>query len=185
MKVEKCFIEDLLIFSPKIYADERGYFLESYNKSKFKDGLELETDFVQDNESLSTYGTLRGLHFQKPPFAQAKLVRAITGTILDVVVDLREGSKTFGKSNSILLTGENKKQVYIPRGFAHGFVVLSESAIFSYKVDNYYNAESDSGIMWNDEHFNVDWKIEREKLIISEKDNKQQSFKDYCLNKVF
>jgi dTDP-4-dehydrorhamnose 3,5-epimerase len=183
--IDTCDIEGLLIIQPKIFEDERGYFFESFNDKKFQETSNQHTKFVQDNESFSGYGTLRGLHFQKPPHTQAKLVRVISGKVLDVVVDIRLGSPTFGKHFSIELSEENKTQLFVPGGFAHGFVVLSENALFSYKVDNYYNAESDSGIMWNDEHFSVDWKIEREKLIISEKDKKQQSFKDYCLNKVF
>ena len=181
--VDTCEIEGLLIIQPRIFEDERGYFFESFNDKKFQDKCKLQTNFVQDNESFSSYGTLRGLHFQKPPYTQAKLVRVISGKVLDVVVDIRAESSTFGKPFSIELSKENKTQLYVPSGFAHGFIVLSEHALFSYKVDNYYNANSDSGILWND--FDIDWKINSEDILLSDKDMKQQLFSEYCTNPVF
>jgi len=179
MIVESCFIEDVKILKPKVFGDHRGYFLESYNEKTFKELTGIETSFVQDNESLSSHGTLRGLHFQKPPFSQAKLVRAVSGTILDVVVDLRKDSDTFGQWYSEILSAENKTQLFVPRGFGHGFVVLSETAIFAYKVDNYYSAESDSGVIWNDSDLNIDWQIDADKILLSSKDENLQTFSEY------
>ena len=171
MNLVKTEIKDLVILEPTIFEDERGYFMESYNMQKtntFLGGI----NFVQDNESLSTRGVLRGLHFQKPPFAQAKLIRCIVGEILDVVVDLRENSSSYGSVKSIILSSVNKKQLFIPKGFAHGFVVLSDTALISYKVDNYYSHAHDSGILWNDPALNIDWVINPDQLIISSKDQK-------------
>lgn len=159
------------MLSPKIYEDERGYFYESFKSSFFAEKFP-EIKFVQDNESKSKYGVLRGLHFQKPPCEQTKLVRVIKGEVLDVVVDMRSESRTFRRSFTIKLSETNKKQLLIPKGFAHGFVVLSEEAIFSYKVDQEYSPEHDSGIIYNDPTLNIDWRINRKVLIISEKDNK-------------
>ncbi len=164
-------IEGLVIIEPKVFGDDRGYFFESFNQNLFEKNIG-KVDFVQDNESKSSYGVLRGLHFQKPPFNQAKLVRCIEGEVLDVVVDLRKESPTFGKWESVLLTGKNKKQFFIPRGFAHGFAVLSETAIFAYKVDNWYAPEYDSGISWDDPELNIDWKLEEKDVLLSEKDRK-------------
>lgn len=175
MKVTKTSIDGLLIIEPIVFNDLRGYFLESYNKDKLESFLP-PISFVQDNESKSTKGVLRGLHFQKPPFDQSKLVRCIQGEVLDVAVDLRKNSATFGKHESILLTGENKKQFFIPKGFAHGFLVLSEEAVFAYKVDNKYAPEFDSGIIWNDPQLNIDWNLNESDLIISEKDQNLLSF---------
>jgi dTDP-4-dehydrorhamnose 3,5-epimerase len=169
MKFIKTKILDLIIIEPSVFGDNRGYFLESFNKKKFEDALG-NISFVQDNESKSSKGVLRGLHFQKPPFEQAKLVRCVEGEVLDVVVDIRKNSKTYGKHLSILLSGENKRQLFVPRGFAHGFLVLSDSAIFSYKVDNYYAPEFDAGIRWNDKDLNVQWRVEDKIVKISEKD---------------
>lgn len=169
MNILKTEINDLVIIEPNLFKDQRGYFFESFNREKFKKEV-ANVDFIQDNESRSTFGVLRGLHFQKPPFEQAKLVRCIQGEVLDVAVDLRSGSETFGKYVSVLLSEENKKQFFIPRGFAHGFVVLSESATFTYKVDNCYSPNHDSGIIWNDQTLNIDWKVNSDKLIISDKD---------------
>jgi dTDP-4-dehydrorhamnose 3,5-epimerase len=171
-------IEGLIIIEPKVFGDSRGYFLETYHKDNFNTHV-TETSFIQDNESKSSKGVLRGLHFQKPPFSQAKLVRAIDGEVLDVAVDLRKNSKTYGQHFSILLSGENKKQLFIPRGFAHGFVVLSESAVFSYKVDNLYSPSHDSGILWNDETLKIDWNIDSSKILLSEKDQKLICFKEF------
>ena len=180
MEIEKTNIEGLVIFHPKIFNDERGYFFESYNKKSLMKFLP-KVNFVQDNESKSSYGVLRGLHFQKPPFEQSKLVRVIKGKVLDVALDLRKKSKTFGSYQSVILSEENKKQFFIPKGFAHGFLVLSNYAIFSYKVDNYYNKESESGIRYNDKELNIDWKICESEIIVSEKDKQLYSLKKYLL----
>jgi dTDP-4-dehydrorhamnose 3,5-epimerase len=169
MKFIETEIPGLIIIEPDIFKDKRGYFLESYNQKEFESYIG-KVDFVQDNESKSTYGVLRGLHFQKPPFAQAKLVRCILGRILDVVVDLRSLSSTFGNHMTIELSAEDKRQLFIPKGFAHGFVVLSEEAVFSYKVDNFYSPAHDSGIAWNDPRFGIDWKVPLDKIIVSAKD---------------
>ena len=175
MKIEKTFIKDLLVLSPTIYTDERGYFLESYNKKKLEHILDI--DFVQDNESCSHKGVLRGLHFQKPPFAQAKLIRVINGSVLDVVVDLRKDSKTYSQYYKHQLSAENKQQLFIPEGFAHGFVVLEDDTIFSYKCSKYYNKESEVSILWRDTTINIDWEINNP--IISEKDKNAQAFVDF------
>lgn len=171
-------IPGLLIFEPKIFGDSRGYFFESYNEKKFAD-LGLNIKFVQDNESSSAYGVIRGLHYQKPPFAQVKLIRVIEGSILDVVVDIRKGSPSYGKSFSLELTGENKKQLFIPAGFAHGFSVLSERTVVLYKCDRFYNKEADAGISYKDPQLHIDWKIPVEKAIISEKDKTLPLLADY------
>lgn len=171
-------IEDLFVLKPTIFGDERGYFIESYNQSSFNENI-VETLFVQDNESKSSFGVLRGLHFQKPPFDQAKLVRVIEGEVLDVVVDIRRSSKTYGKVFSIILNETNKHQLFVPRGFAHGFVVLSEKAIFSYKVDNFYSPSHEGGIMWNDAFLNIDWKIDPLSVLLSEKDKKLSDFSNF------
>ncbi|MDB2567126.1 dTDP-4-dehydrorhamnose 3,5-epimerase [Flavobacteriaceae bacterium] len=173
MKITKTFIEDLLIIQPQLFKDERGFFYESYNKKN----LDINIVFVQDNESKSYKGVIRGLHFQAPPFEQTKLVRCVIGNILDVVVDLRTNSKTYGMSFSIELSSDNKKQLLIPKGFAHGYQVLNETAIVSYKADNYYNPKSDSGLIWNDKDLSIDWKQDL-KPILSEKDLKLISFKE-------
>ena len=173
MKINKTFIEDLLIIEPQLFKDDRGFFYESYNKNN----LDINIVFVQDNESKSYKGVIRGLHFQVPPFEQTKLVRCVSGNILDVAVDLRTNSKTYGKSFSIELSSENNRQLFVPKGFAHGFQVLSEIAIVSYKVDNYYNPDSDSGLIWNDKDLSIDWKQDL-KPILSEKDLKLISFKE-------
>ena len=173
MKINKTFIEDLLIIEPQVFKDERGFFHESYNKNN----LDINIVFVQDNESKSYKGVIRGLHFQAPPFEQTKLVRCVSGNILDVVVDLRINSKTYGKSFSFELSSENNKQLFVPKGFAHGFQVLSESAIVNYKVDNYYNPKSETGIIWNDKNLSIDWNLDL-KPILSKKDLTFVSFKD-------
>ena len=169
MKYVATEIEDLYVLQPTVYGDQRGYFIESYNQTSFFENV-AETVFVQDNESKSSYGVLRGLHFQKPPYDQAKLVRVIEGEVLDVVVDIRKSSKTYGKVFSILLNESNKYQLFVPRGFAHGFVVLSEKAIFSYKVDNFYAPTHESGIIWNDSTLKIDWKIDHNNILLSDKD---------------
>ena len=175
MNLIKTTLDGLVVLKPTIFKDNRGYFMESYNQKNINKLLG-NVNFVQDNESESSRGVLRGLHFQKPPYAQAKLVRCLKGSVLDVVLDLRKDSKTYGIFETILLTEENKKQLFIPKGFAHGFVVLSETAIFSYKVDNYYNPESESGVLWNDLDLNIDWKINKKEIIVSEKDKSLPTF---------
>ena len=175
MKINKTFINDLLIIEPQLFKDDRGFFYESYNKNNLDKVINVF--FVQDNESKSKKGVVRGLHFQLPPFEQTKLVRCVSGKILDVVVDLRTNSKTYGNSFSIELSSENNKQIFIPVGFAHGFQVLSEEAIVNYKVDEYYNPDSDSGIIWNDKDLSIDWNLDL-KPILSKKDLKLISFKE-------
>ena len=176
MEIVKTTIEGLVIIQPKVYEDERGYFMESYKELFIKENFP-EIDFIQDNESKSSYGVLRGLHFQKPPFEQTKLVRVIKGEVLDVAVDLRKESKTYGKWESIVLSGDNKKQFLIPKGFAHGFLVLSDEAIFSYKVDNIYSPKHDSGIKYDDKFLNINWQISPSEIIISHKDKSLSNFK--------
>ena len=164
-KLEGCFV-----IEPKIFNDERGYFLESYNEKTFQNGIGNQVQFVQDNQSFSSKGVLRGLHYQTGEHAQAKLVRVLQGEVLDVAVDVRPNSKTYGEHFSILLSAENQKQFFIPRGFAHGFLVLSDTATFFYKCDNFYNKESEGGLIYNDPSLNIDWKFPKEELIISNKD---------------
>lgn len=178
MKLTKTSIDGLVVIEPRVFNDDRGYFMESFKADWFKENVS-DTDFIQDNESQSTKGVLRGLHFQKPPFAQAKLVRVIEGEVLDIAVDLRKNSPTYGKYESILLTAENKKQFFVPRGFAHGFLVVSDTAIFSYKVDNVYSAENDAGLLWNDADLNIDWQFDINDLVLSEKDKNQPNFNSF------
>lgn len=176
MKIEQTFIEGLKIITPQVFFDKRGYFYESYNEKTFKEnGLDMV--FVQDNESKSDKDVLRGLHFQKPPYCQGKLIRVIKGSVMDVVVDLRKQSKTYGQYFKINLTEENKLMFYIPEGFAHGFLTLKDNTIFSYKCTNFYNKESEGGIMWNDKTLNIDWNVENP--IISDKDTKNENFIDF------
>lgn len=181
MQIEKTNIPGLTLINPRVFEDNRGYFFESYNERKFLEH-DLKYPFVQDNESLSTYGTIRGLHYQLAPHAQAKLVRVITGRIFDVAVDIREGSPTFGQWHGAELSEDNKKQLLIPRGFAHGFSVLSETAIVFYKCDDFYNPDSERGIYYRDESLNIDWKIEPENAIVSEKDQKLPNLADAEMN---
>jgi dTDP-4-dehydrorhamnose 3,5-epimerase len=176
MRFTRAEIPDIVICEPNFIGDERGYFVETFRQDKLDEFLGFKVDFCQDNESKSNFGVLRGLHYQLPPFGQAKLVRVLSGCVLDVTVDIREGSPTFGKHVSIELTGDNKKQIFVPKGFAHGFVVLSEEATFTYKVDNYYNPSCDRGIAFNDSDLKIDWKLPIEKMNLSEKDKKQPSF---------
>lgn len=178
MEVIKTNIEGVVIIEPRIFKDDRGYFFESFSQREFEEKV-CKTTFVQDNESKSSYGVLRGLHFQKPPFAQSKLVRVIKGVVLDVAVDIRKGSPTFGQYVSVELTGENHRQFFIPRGFAHGFSVLSEEVIFQYKCDNFYSPQSEGAIAWNDPDLNIDWRIPAEKVVLSEKDSKHPRLKDW------
>jgi dTDP-4-dehydrorhamnose 3,5-epimerase len=169
MKVETTGFEGLVVLTPSVFADDRGYFFESYNReTQLKAGLDFQ--WVQDNQSHSNHGVIRGLHFQKAPFAQTKLVRALQGEILDVVVDLRRGEPTYGKVFSVLLSAENKKQLLVPKGFAHGFSVLSASADVMYKCDALYNKQSESGLIFNDPFLKIDWKLSPEEMIVSEKD---------------
>ena len=178
MEVIKTNIEGVVIIEPRIFKDDRGYFFESFSQREFEEKV-CKTTFVQDNESKSSYVVLRGLHFQKPPFAQSKLVRVIKGAVLDVAVDIRKGSPTFGQYVSVELTGENHRQFFIPRGFAHGFSVLSEEVIFQYKCDNFYSPQSEGAIAWNDPDLNIDWRIPAEKVVLSEKDSKHPRLKDW------
>ena len=175
MPFTETLIPDLFVFEPKIFEDARGYFFESFNSALFAE-RNINVNFVQDNQSKSTYGVLRGLHYQLNPFAQAKLVRVISGEVLDVAVDIRQNSPTYGQHFSILLSAENKKQLYIPRGFAHGFIVVSETAEFFYKCDNYYSKEHDAGIIYNDPTLKIDWRLETDKILVSEKDKNLPEF---------
>lgn len=169
MNIIETDIEGVVIIEPKIFTDERGYFFESYSQKEFEKKV-CNTTFVQDNESKSTYGVLRGLHFQKMPYAQSKLVRVIKGSVLDIVVDIRKDSPTFGKHVATELSEKNKLQFYVPRGFAHGFVVLSDEAVLQYKCDNYYAPQFEGGILWSDPALNIDWQIPMEEIILSDKD---------------
>ncbi|MFT5672784.1 MAG: dTDP-4-dehydrorhamnose 3,5-epimerase [Polaribacter sp.] len=178
MNFIKTEIPEVVIIEPNVFGDHRGYFLESYNQVEFEENIG-EITFVQDNESKSSKGVLRGLHFQKPPFAQAKLVRCIEGGVLDVAVDIRKDSKTYGMHVAVELSGENKRQLFVPRGFAHGFVVLSEFATFAYKVDNTYSPNDEDGIMWNDIDLNINWQLEKEEILLSGKDKELTSFNDF------
>lgn len=182
MELIKTRIADLFIIEPKVFKDDRGYFFESYNQRKLDELLGYKYEFVQDNESKSSYGVIRGLHYQLEPYAQAKLVRVLQGTVYDVAVDLRKNSPTFGEWVGVELSGENKRQFLIPRGFAHGFSVLSESATFSYKCDNFYNPDAERGIIWNDARLDIDWKIEEEDAVVSEKDMLLAGFEDAEMN---
>lgn len=169
MNIEQTFISDLVVLTPAVFEDERGYFFEAYNKSKLGD-LGIYIDFVQDNQSFSKKGTLRGLHYQNPPFGQTKLVRVLQGEIRDVAVDLRKDSPTYGQHFGIVLSAENKKQLLVPHGFAHGFSVLSDTAIVLYKCDEYYNKQSEGGIRYDDTTLNIDWGMDLKEAIVSEKD---------------
>ena len=171
-------ISDLIIIEPRVFGDARGYFLESYNQKKFEEVVG-KISFVQENESKSSKGVLRGLHFQKPPFEQAKLVRCIEGEVLDVAVDIRKNSKTYGQHVTVLLTGENNRQLFVPRGFAHGFLVLSDTATFLYKVDNTYAPDHDAGIRWNDKELNIQWGMEECEVLVSTKDAELPFFLEF------
>lgn len=171
MKVIKTKLEGVVIIEPQVFFDDRGYFFEAFSQQRFNEQVAPIT-FVQDNESKSSYGVLRGLHFQKPPFAQSKLVRVVKGKVLDVAVDLRKGSPTFGQYESVVLSEENKRQFFIPQGFAHGFAVLSEEAIFQYKCDNYYAPQSEGSVRWNDPTIAIDWQLPEKDIILSAKDEK-------------
>ena len=178
MEVIKTEIEGLVIIEPKIFKDTRGYFFESFSQKEFDEKV-MPVRFVQDNESMSSYGVMRGLHFQRPPFTQSKLVRCVKGKVLDVAVDIRKGSPTYGQHVAVELNEDNHRQVFIPRGFAHGFAVLSETAIFQYKCDNVYAPEAEGGISIMDESLDINWQIPTEKAILSEKDIKHLCLKDF------
>ena len=178
MKIKETPLKDCYIIEPTIFEDERGYFFEKFNEKKFEEITGMNGHFVQDNISKSSYGVLRGLHLQKGEHSQAKLVSCLEGKVLDVAVDLRKDSSTFGKWFSLELTAENKLQLYIPRGFGHGFSVLSETAVFSYKCDNFYNKESEGSVLWNDEDLGIDWQLPAEDVILSEKDKLSPTFED-------
>ncbi|WP_299315613.1 dTDP-4-dehydrorhamnose 3,5-epimerase [uncultured Aquimarina sp.] len=178
MQIEKTFIKGCFILKPRIFKDERGSFFESFNQKAFYELIGLNIDFVQDNQSISTRGVLRGLHFQKGEYAQAKLVRVTKGNVLDVAVDLRKDSVTYGKHFSIELNDKNDYQLFVPRGFAHGFIVLSDEAIFNYKCDNYYHKESESGVIYNDSELKIDWKLNHNEIKLSNKDLELGTFKD-------
>ncbi len=177
MNFIKTKIPEVVIIEPRVFGDHRGYFFESFNQKQFEENV-IKTNFIQDNESKSSRGVLRGLHFQKPPFAQAKLVRCIKGKVLDVAVDIRIGSPTYGKHVAVELSEDNKKQLFVPRGFAHGFIVLSEEAIFAYKVDNSYAPNHDSGIKWDDEELSIAWGVDKNEIQLSDKDLKLQYLND-------
>ena len=181
MEVIKTALEGVVIIEPRVFKDARGYFFESVSQREFDEKVR-PIQFVQDNESLSTYGVIRGLHYQRMPYTQSKLVRCMKGAVLDVVVDIRKGSPTFGQHVAIELTEENHRQLFIPRGFAHGFAVLSEEAIFQYKCDNFYHPEADAGIQLMDEELNIDWRIPVERAILSEKDLKHMKLREVALD---
>lgn len=178
MEVIKTAIEGVVIIEPRIFKDARGYFFESFSQREFEKKVG-KINFVQDNESMSSYGVMRGLHFQRPPYTQSKLVRCVKGAVLDVAVDIRKGSPTYGQHVAVELTEENHRQFFVPRGFAHGFAVLSETAIFQYKCDNFYHPEADGGISILDNSLGIDWRIPTEQAILSEKDTKHPLLKDF------
>ncbi len=178
MQFTRTEIEDVIIIDPAIHGDERGYFVETFRQDKLEDFLGFKVDFCQDNESKSSKGVLRGLHYQLAPAAQTKLVRVIKGSVLDVAVDIREGSPTFGKYVAVELSEENKRQLFVPRGFAHAFVVLEDNTVFAYKVDNYYSPENDRGIAFDDPVIGIEWPIQTSLLKLSEKDTKQPKLND-------
>ena len=179
MEVKKTAIEGVYVIEPKVFGDNRGYFFESFNAKDFAEATGMDVTFVQDNESKSCYGVLRGLHMQRPPYAQSKLVRVVKGAVLDVAVDLRRGSPTYGHYVAQELTEENHLQFFIPKGFAHGFSVLSNEVIFQYKCDEFYNPASEDAIAWDDPTLNIDWQIPADKVILSEKDKHHQQFNDF------
>lgn len=178
MNVIKTAIEGVVIIEPRLFKDDRGYFFESYNQEEFNQKVG-DIHFVQDNESMSSYGVMRGLHFQRPPFTQSKLVRCVKGAVLDVAVDIRKGSPTYGQHVAVELTEDNHRQFFVPRGFAHGFSVLSETAVFQYKCDNFYAPQADGGISILDDSLGIDWRIPTEHAILSEKDTKHELLKDF------
>lgn len=178
MNVIKTAIEGVVIIEPRVFTDARGYFFESFSQREFEEKVR-KINFVQDNESMSSYGVMRGLHFQRPPYTQSKLVRCVKGSVLDVAVDIRKGSPTYGQHVAVELSEENHLQFFVPRGFAHGFAVLSETAIFQYKCDNFYAPQADGGISIKDDSLGIDWKIPTENALLSEKDLKHELLKDF------
>lgn len=178
MNIIQTLIPDVVIIEPRLFKDDRGYFFESFSEREFNAQVR-EVKFVQDNESMSSYGVMRGLHFQRPPYTQSKLVRCVKGAVLDVAVDIRKGSPTYGQHVAVELTEENHRQFFVPRGFAHGFAVLSETAIFQYKCDNFYHPEADGGISILDDSLGIDWHIPTDHAILSEKDTKHPLLKDF------
>ena len=178
MEVIRTNIDGVVIIEPRVFKDARGYFFESFSQREFDEKVR-KINFVQDNESMSCYGVMRGLHFQRPPYTQSKLVRCVKGAVLDVVVDIRKGSPTYGEHIAVELTEDNRRQFFVPRGFAHGFAVLSETAVFQYKCDNFYHPEADDGISIIDDSLGIDWKIDAEKALLSEKDTKHVLLKDF------
>lgn len=179
MTIIKTAIEGPFIVEPRVFGDARGYFFESFNQLDFAEQTGLEPNFVQDNESRSTYGVVRGLHFQRPPYAQAKLVRVVEGRVLDVAVDIRRGSLTYGQYVAVELSSDNHRQFYIPHGFAHGFAVLSDTAVFQYKCDNYYHPESEGALAWNDPDLAIDWQIAPDTVLLSDKDRSHPRLADF------
>ena len=179
MTIVKTDIEGPFIVEPRIFGDARGYFFESFNERDFLEQTGVQVRFVQDNESKSSYGVVRGLHFQNPPYAQSKLVRVVQGSVLDVAVDIRSDSPTYGRHVAVVLSGENHRQFFIPKGFAHGFAVLSPEAVFQYKCDEYYHPESEGAIAWNDSQLDIDWQLKDADVILSEKDKHHPLFRDF------
>lgn len=180
MNVIKTDIEGVVVIEPQVFGDERGYFFESFNAERFLAETGIDVAFVQDNESRSKRGVLRGLHFQREPYAQAKLVRVVQGRVIDVAVDIRPGSPTFGKYVATELSGENHRQMFIPKGFAHGYVVLEDDTVFQYKCDEYYHPESEAGIAWNDPQIGIEWPLSEDEIILSDKDRKHLTLKELC-----
>ena len=178
MNIIKTTIEGLVIIEPKVYQDERGYFFESFNANEFAEKTGMDIHFVQDNESMSSYGVMRGLHYQKIPYTQSKLVRCVKGAVLDVAVDIRHGSPTFGQHVAVELTEENHRQFFVPRGFAHGFSVLTDEVIFQYKCDNFYAPQSEGALAWDDPDLGIDWRIPTDKVLLSEKDCHHSRLRD-------
>ena len=179
MEIIKTDIEGVFIIEPKVFGDSRGYFFESFNAREFREKTGMSVNFVQDNESRSRYGVLRGLHFQNPPYAQSKLVRCVRGSVLDVAVDLRKGSRSYGRYVSCELSGDNHRQIFIPKGFAHGFAVLSEDAVFQYKCDEFYHPEAESAIAWNDPEIGIEWPVSPAEAVLSDKDRNHPFLKEF------
>lgn len=179
MEVVKTAIEGVFIIEPRVFGDARGYFFESFNAREFSEKTGVEVNFVQDNESMSGYGVLRGLHFQLPPYTQAKLVRVVKGIVLDVAVDIRRGSTTYGQYVAVELTGDNHRQFFVPKGFAHGFSVLSPEAVFQYKCDEFYAPQSEGALAWDDPDLAIDWRLPADRVLLSEKDRHHPCFKDF------
>ena len=179
MNIIKTEIEGVLIIEPRVFGDARGYFFESFNARDFTNTTGIDIHFVQDNESRSCYGVVRGLHFQLPPYAQSKLVRVVEGNVLDVAVDIRKGSPTYGRHVAVELSADNKRQFFLPKGFAHGFAVLSESAVFQYKCDEYYHPEAEGALAWDDPTLDIDWHLPSSEVILSEKDRHHPRFNDF------